>query len=136
MRLISIVLVFSARVAMTTSARPSVLSRFRPYVPLLAVAALIGGVGLNGTFLYHAFLYPDTMGAALQNPIGAVFIAEALVMTALLAVGVAVLPTRRVGWKGFVGLSIVGGIAFSVPVALWLELRHAESHAPGESHPE
>jgi len=115
---------------MTNPNRSPVLARFRPYVPLLAIVALLGGVGLNGTFLYNAFLYPETMRTALQNPIGVVFIAEALVMTAFLALVVAVLPTRRIGWKGFVALSIVGGIAFSVPAALWLELRDAEQKAP------
>lgn len=95
-----------------------VLHRLAPYRVLLIVVAAVGLFGLNGVFLYYALLRPETMTAALANPIALVFVLEAFVMVGLAAWVIATLGLKRPGWIAFVVLSLVGGLAFSVPAFL------------------
>lgn len=99
------------------------IEQFRPYQPLLWGLSVVGFFGINGVFLYFALLHPAAMVGALQNPISAVFIIEALLMTTVLAWIVWLAGAERPGYLSFIGLSIVGSLAFSVPVFLLLHLR-------------
>ena len=99
------------------------LEPFRPYTPLLWTLALAGLLGINTAFLYGAVLRPGLIAPALTNPLSVAFIAEALVLTAFGAWAVRVLGFTRPGPVAFVVLSLVGSLAFSVPLVILIHLR-------------
>ncbi len=86
----------------------------------LVAVAIVGALGLNGVFLYALVAHPALLRDALRNPVAVAFIVEAFVVMGLLAHflvrwGV----TKRSGGL-FVLLSLLGGIAFALPVVmLW-----------------
>jgi hypothetical protein len=82
---------------------------------MLAVAAF---AGLNGVFLYALFGRPWMIEAALTNPLALAFIAEALVLVGVLAWLLGRWGVSRLHWGWFVVLSLVGGLAFALPVVL------------------
>ena len=101
----------------------TVINRLYPYRFLLYVIGAIGFFGLNGVFLFYTLLRPELMVAALENPISLVFVLEAFLMTGFLAWFISTLGLKKPGWRAFVILSIVGSLAFSVPLFLLLHLR-------------
>jgi len=80
--------------------------------------AIVGAVGLNGAFAYGLFARPGALGSAMTNPVAAAFIVEALVLMGVLAYLLGKWGLSRVHWAWFVVLSLVGGLAFALPVAL------------------
>ena len=84
---------------------------------LLIIAALVC-TAANGAFLYGLLFTPGALVAALTNPIAAPFIIEAFVMVGLLAYLLTKWGVSRVSQGWFVALSLLGGVAFAVPVAL------------------
>ncbi|MEO8502590.1 MAG: hypothetical protein ABI609_01725 [Acidobacteriota bacterium] len=82
---------------------------------LLAAAGL---VGLNGAFIYGLMASPGSLRAALTNPVAVAFILEALVLVVVLAYLLGKWGLLRIGWVWFVLLSLIGGLAFALPVAL------------------
>ena len=96
----------------------------------LSILALVSLVGLNGAFLYGVFLQPGVLRAALSNPIAIAFMLEAFLLVAALAWLLVRWRASRIGWAWFVVLSLVGGLAFALPVALlW---KAEERHPPGQ----
>lgn len=108
------------------------LQRLTSYRPVLYVVAAIGFFGLNGVFLFYALLFPETMAAALANPISLVFILEAFVMMGLFTWLIRRLGLEAPGWRLFVVLSLIGSLAFSVPAFLLLRLRKHGTEAVGD----
>jgi hypothetical protein len=107
------------------------LERFRPHTPLLWTLALAGLLGINTAFLYGAVLRPEHVAPALTNPIALAFVVEALVLTAFGAWVVWLLGFRRPGPVTFVVLSLVGSLAFSVPLLILMHLRkRVRGHGP------
>ena len=51
----------------------------------LGVVAAVGFLGVNGVFLYALIFQPETLGRAMANPVSAAFMAEALILVAVLA---------------------------------------------------
>jgi hypothetical protein len=84
---------------------------------LLLVAALVATVA-NGAFLYGMLFRTDALADALSNPVAAPFIIEAFVMVGLLAYLFGKWGVSRLSWGWFVALSLLGGVAFAVPVAI------------------
>jgi hypothetical protein len=83
----------------------------------IAVAAV---VVLNGVFLYGALVQPAMLEQAMTNPLAAVFLIEALVLTGLLAYLFAKWQVTRLPAVWFVVLALAGSLAFAVPFAiLW-----------------
>ncbi len=86
----------------------------------LWLVAVAGGVGLNGAFVYGMLARPGALEAALANPIALAFLLEAFLMMGVLAY---LLPRWGVTTRSrlaFVALSLLGGIAFALPVVvLW-----------------
>jgi len=80
--------------------------------------ATAGGLGLNGVFLYVVFLRRDLLDRALSDPIAWALMIEALVVTGLLAWLFARRRVSRLEPVWFWVLSLAGGLAFSIPVAL------------------
>ncbi len=83
----------------------------------LIVIAIVSAVGLNGVFLYGA-LRSDVLLEALGNPIAVAFILEAFVLVGLLAYLLERWKMSRLRWPWLVGLSLLGGLAFALPVLL------------------
>jgi hypothetical protein len=84
----------------------------------LALLAVFDFVGLNGAFVYGLLTRPDALSSALANPIAAAFIIEALVLAGVLAYLLRKWGASQLHWGWFVVLSLIGGIAFALPVAL------------------
>lgn len=84
---------------------------------LWALAAF-GFLGLNGAFVYGSLVRPGLLESALSNPVAVAFIAEALILVAVLAYLFARWGVSRLAWGWFVLLSLLGGLAFAIPVAL------------------
>jgi len=84
----------------------------------LWLLAVVGGVGLNGAFVYGMVARPGALESALANPIALAFLVEAFLMMGALAY---LLPRWGVTTRSklaFVALSLLGGVAFALPVAL------------------
>ncbi|NOT27608.1 MAG: hypothetical protein HOP16_16095 [Acidobacteria bacterium] len=89
----------------------------RERICFLAIAVL-GFAGLNGVFVWALLARPEFVWSAMENPVAAVFIVEAFVMVGLLAYLLARWRLSTVHWGWFVFFSILGGLAFAVPVVL------------------
>ena len=97
----------------------------RERVGLIALA-IASGLGLNGVFIYGA-LRPDVVIEALGNPVAIAFVAEAIVLVALLAYMLERWQLSRLRWPWLVGLSLLGGLAFALPIALLWESRRGDT---------
>jgi hypothetical protein len=84
----------------------------------LWMLAIVGLFGLNGAFLYGILFRQGALTSALSNPIALAFMAEALVLTGVFAYLLAKWGVSRLHWHWFVLLSLLGGMAFAVPVVL------------------
>jgi hypothetical protein len=91
---------------------------------LLWALAALGFVGVNGAFLY-SLTRPEVLEEALTNPLGLAFVAEALLLMGVLAYLLARWGVSRVSWVWFVLLSLLGSMAFALPVALLWRGRRA-----------
>src|SRR5574339_1012255 len=80
---------------------------------VLVVIAAVGGLGLNGVFLYVVFVRRDLLDLALGDPVAWALMVEALMVTGLLAWVFARRAIGRLGALWFVVLSLAGGLAFS-----------------------
>lgn len=90
---------------------------------LLLGCAFAGLVVPNGIFLYYLVTDFSVVSAAHTNPVGAAFIGEAIFLMALLAwLLKRALPDSR-HWLGFLAASVIGSLAFSVPLFLVLVSR-------------
>jgi len=85
---------------------------------LLTAIAIAGGVGLNGVFLCVVLWRRDLLRLALSDPIAWVLMIEALIVTGILAWLFARRGVSRIGTLWFWVLSLAGGLALSIPVAL------------------
>ena len=79
---------------------------------------VFGFVGVNGAFFYGLLFDPNALQAALTNPIAAAFIVEALILTGVLAYLFRKWGVSRIAWGWFVCLSLLGSMAFAIPIAL------------------
>jgi hypothetical protein len=84
----------------------------------LGILAAFGFAALNGVFVYEAIVRPETIGSTLANPLALVFVIEALVLVGVLAYLLKKWGVSHVHWAWFVVLSLLGSMAFALPVAL------------------
>lgn len=63
----------------------------------------------------------------MQNPLAAAFMLDAFLALGLLAYFFSVRPIGPVKWYWFVLLSLLGGLAFSIPLYWWLNERKRSS---------
>ena len=84
----------------------------------LMAFGLVGFLGLNSLFIYAVVTRPQAMWEALENPVSLVFIIEAFMLLGLFAYLFGKWRVSGIGWKAFVVLSLLGSMAFAVPVAL------------------
>jgi hypothetical protein len=80
--------------------------------------AMFGLVGVNGVFLWCLLYRPDAFRESMANPVSAAFAVEALVLVGFLAWLFRKWGVSRLGWGWFVLLSLLGSMAFAIPVVL------------------
>jgi hypothetical protein len=77
-------------------------------------------------------LHPDTLQAALTNPVAAAFIIEALVLVGVFAYLFRKWGVTRLQWGWFVFLSLLGSMAFAIPAVLLFPCRGRQAGANPE----
>jgi Kef-type K+ transport system membrane component KefB len=78
----------------------------------------IGVVVLNTVFIYGLVVDPEMINAAMSNPLAAAFIAESLLLMCVFAYLLTKWGVSRLHWGWFVALSLLGSMAFALPVVL------------------
>ena len=96
------------------------LWRLRPF---LLVMSILGFLTINCPFLYYAFVERETYANAQENGLALLFMAEAFLLMGFFAYLIARLGWRRPGWIWFVVMSLLGSLAFSIPLFLYLAAR-------------
>ena len=96
---------------------------------LLMVLAAVGLVVVNGGFLYGVFVAPDALTVAMRNPVSLAFQIEAFLLLIALAYLLSKWGVSRISLIWFVVLSILGSLAFALPVALLWRRRGGEEQA-------
>jgi uncharacterized protein DUF2834 len=89
---------------------------------LLVISAL-GFIVPNGFFLHWLFAEYQGVSAIWSDHLAMGFILDAFIAMLLLAYWYARHPIGRVKWQWFVVLSIIGGLAFSLPLYWWMNER-------------
>jgi hypothetical protein len=84
----------------------------------LVSLAVVGLAGLNAVFAWAFVFHQQAMWDAMTNPVSAVFIAEAFLVMGFLAYLLRKWGVARLGWGWFIVLSLVGSMAFAIPVVL------------------
>jgi hypothetical protein len=80
--------------------------------------AVFGFIGLNTVFIYGIFWQPQLLISAFTNPISLAFIVEAFLLMGVLAYLLTRWKVGRLHWGWFVVLSLIGSMAFALPVVL------------------
>lgn len=86
-------------------------------IALIALGA-VGFIALNTVFIYALLFQPDLVVEAHTNPVSAVFIAEAILLMVFFAYFLRKWGVTRLGWGWFIVLSLLGSMAFAIPVVL------------------
>jgi hypothetical protein len=94
---------------------------------MLLAIALFGLLVPNGLFVYWLFREFSSVGEVLGNHLALGFMLDAFLATGLLAFLFAKRPPGPLAWPWFVGLSILGGLGFSIPFYLWLNFKRSGS---------
>jgi hypothetical protein len=89
----------------------------------LLVFAIVGNVVPGGLFLYSLTHDYPSLSAALSDRLAWAFLIDLLMSTAFLAYLFAVKPLGRVRWYWFVVFALLGTLAFSIPLFVWLNWR-------------
>ncbi|HEV7594460.1 MAG TPA: hypothetical protein VGO33_05640, partial [Gemmatimonadaceae bacterium] len=89
----------------------------------LLVLAIIGNVVPGGLFLYSLFHDYTSLSAALSDRLALAFLIDLLMSTFFLAYLFAVKPLGRLRWYWLVALALLGTLAFSIPLFVWLNWR-------------
>lgn len=84
----------------------------------LWMLCLFGFAAANGAFVYGLLFRPNALADAMANPIAAAFMAEALVLVGVFAYLLRKWGVSRLSWGWFVFLSLLGSMAFALPIVL------------------
>ena len=91
----------------------------------LVFLALIGLLAPGGLFLYWMLNDYTSVAAALADKMALAFFLDLLMSTFLLAYLFARKPLGPVKWPWFIAFSLLGTLAFSIPLFVWLNWRRA-----------
>jgi len=87
-----------------------------------------GILGVNTAFLYGLLIQPEMMTEALKNPIALAFMTETMVLMLVFAYLLSKWGVAKLSWRWFVLLSLIGSMAFALPVTLlWSKPGRAEA---------
>ena len=89
----------------------------------LLLAALLGFTVPNGVFLYWLFVEYRGLAPVLHDHLALGFILDVLLALIVLSIYFARHPIGPVKWYWFAGLSVIGGLGFSLPLFYWLNQR-------------
>ncbi|WP_269537673.1 hypothetical protein [Cerasicoccus fimbriatus] len=98
------------------------LDSIRPLRPVFLIFAILGFCVINGPFLYIALADQATYDAGMSNGLAQVFMAEAFLLMFFFAFLIAKLGLKKPGWGFFICMSLLGSMAFSIPLQLYLWL--------------
>ncbi len=90
---------------------------------ILLAVALFGLIVPNNMFLYASLHSPNSCGSFAHNLLASSFMLDAFLAMGVLAYFFAVRPIGPVRWYWFVLLSVLGGMAFSLPLYWWMNSR-------------
>ena len=93
---------------------------------ILWIFAFIGFLGINGVFLYTIIFRPELAREAMGNLYAMVFIVEAFVLLPLFCFLIALAKLKSPNWLGFLALSLLGSLAFAIPMSILLWTRKRE----------
>ena len=88
---------------------------------------IFGFVGVNGAFVYGILFDPTALQAAMTNPVAAAFIVEALILVGVFAYLFCKWGVSRIAWGWFVFLSLLGSMAFAIPIVLLMPRRGGQT---------
>ncbi|MBL4883852.1 MAG: hypothetical protein JKY95_04840 [Planctomycetaceae bacterium] len=80
--------------------------------------AIFGFSAINIAFIYGVLFQPDAMVSALSNPISLAFIVEAIILMGVFAYLLTKWEVVQLHWGWFVFLSLIGSMAFALPIVL------------------
>ena len=93
----------------------------------LILLALVGLLVPGGLFLYWLGNDATTLAAALSDRMALAFFIDLLLSTAILSYLFAKRPPGPVRWPWFLALSLLGTLAFGIPMYLWLNRRRTRA---------
>jgi hypothetical protein len=96
----------------------------------LLVLAAVGNLVPGGLFLYWLFNDYTSLSAALSDTLALAFFVDLLISTFVLAYFFARKPLGPVRWPWFVALSLLGTLAFAIPLFVWLNWRRTPAPRP------
>lgn len=96
----------------------------------LVLVAAVGLLAPGGLFLYWLSNDYSSLSAALSDRMALAFFVDLLMSTFLLAYLFARKPLGPVRWPWFVVLSLLGTLAFGIPLFVWLNWRFAPAPRP------
>ncbi len=96
----------------------------------LVFLALIGLLAPGGLFFYWLLNDYSSLSAALADRMALAFFVDLLMSTFLLAYLFARKPLGPVRWPWFTALSLLGTLAFSIPLFIWLNWRCVPAPRP------
>ena len=102
----------------------------------LTVLGAFGFGAVNEAFAYGLLFEQDSLLNVLTDPLAAAFIVEALVLVGVFGYLFERWGVSRLGWRWFVFLSLLGSMAFAIPVVLLFPRRDEDEPAyakPGPS---
>ena len=99
------------------------LSKLRP---LLLAFSIIGFLVINVPFLYYVSFDKEVYDQAIANRVAMIFMGEAMLLMVFFAVLIAKLGWKKPGWIFFISMSLIGSLAFSIPLHLYLILGKRE----------
>lgn len=84
----------------------------------LIALGVFGFTAVNGAFIYCLLFERELLTAAMTNPVAGAFIVEALILVGVFAYLFERWGVSRLSWRWFVFLSLLGSMAFAIPVVL------------------
>jgi hypothetical protein len=99
----------------------------------LLFLAVVGNVVPGGLFLYWVINDYTSLSAALSDTLALAFFVDLLMSTFLLAYLFARKPIGPVRWPWLVALSLIGTLAFAIPLFIWLNWRSTPPPRPSFS---
>ena len=96
------------------------MEKLRNLRPVFLILAILGFLFINCPFLYFALIEREVYAAGMKNGIALVFIAEAFLLIAFFAFLIAKMGQKKPGWIFFICMSMLGSLAFSIPLQLYL----------------